>query len=87
MTVIWIKVVAVEWGDSLDVLIVWMENVRKREKAMIVPRFQKNEITLTKTRRLLVELATGDYQKVMCGKVKCSLDQLELSGSQLDLCV
>lgn len=29
MMVIWIKVVAVEWGDSLDVLIVWMENVRK----------------------------------------------------------
>lgn len=71
----------IECVDSLN------GKCEKREKAMIVPRFQKNEITLTKMRRLLVELATGDYQKVMYGKVKCSLDQLELSSSQLDICM
>lgn len=82
MMVTWTKVVAVEWEDSSG----WVDNLDgkcEREKAMIVPRFQKNSITLIKMRRFLVELATGDYQKVMCGNVKCSLDQLELSSSQL----
>lgn len=52
---------------------VWMGNVRGKEKTRMVPGFWKSEITLTKMRKLLAELVAGDYQKVRYGNIRAEV--------------